>query len=149
MPHIPPPYDKKFENGIVHPQLYLWDSWSYVDEEIIHLYCLAISRFKLDGTPLPSAERNSFPFHFRHFSSEDNGKSWKDEGCFLKQGAGTDSFDSRTVWSGSTEVLRDGRKLVAYTGLNVVDNNHLFLQNIALAISSDGYIIDQIGETAL
>ena len=149
MPHIPPSYPKKFENGINHPHLFLWDSWSYVEENVIHLYSLAISRLKADGTPLPSGERNSFPFHFRHFSSEDNGKSWKDEGCFLKKGEGTDRHDSRTVWSGSTEVLPDGRKLVAYTGLNVVDTEHLFLQNIALAISSDGYTIAHISDTAI
>ena len=132
-----------FKDGIRHPQLYLWDAWSYYEEEVIHLYCLAVSRFKEDGTRLDPATRNSHPFHYRHFSSQDEGKTWKDEGCFLKPRLGEGKLDSRSIWSGSIELLPDGNKLVAYTGIYQVDENRCFLQNIALAISDDGFAINK------
>ena len=68
----PPPYNRKFKNGICHPLLYLWDAWSFVEEDIIHLYCLAISRLIHDGTPLQPAERNDFRFHIRDFTSDNS-----------------------------------------------------------------------------
>lgn len=146
---IPPPYHHNFENGIRHPLLHLWDAWSYVEADIMHLYCLAISRLKPDGTQLQPMERNDFPFHIRHFTSENAGSSWKDEGCFLKPEAWSKKFNSYTIWSGSIEVLPDGRKLVAFTALEKVDSNHRFLQNIVLAVSDDGYVIDQVADIAL
>ena len=117
---IPPPYNHKFNNGIRHPLLHLWDSWSYMDADIMHLYCLAVSRLKPDGTPLRPMERNDFPFHIRHFTSDNVGKSWKDEGCFLKRDALSKNFNFYTIWSGSVDVLPDGRKLVAFTALENV-----------------------------
>jgi hypothetical protein len=116
---------------------------------MMHLYCLAVSRFKADGTPLLPMERNNFPFHMRHFTSEDTGKSWKDEGCFLKPEIGSQKYNPYTIWSGSIEALADGSKLVAYTGLEKVDPQHSFVQSIAVAVSADGYVIDQIAETPL
>lgn len=144
---IPAQYPHKFEKGIRHPDLYLWDSWSYVDGDIIHLYCLAVSRLKSDGSVLNPFERNNFPFHIRHFTSSDSGKSWKDEGCFLKPEPGNPNF--RTVWSGSVEKLPNGNKLAALTTLEDVDSDHTFLQNIALATSSDGFVVDSIIEPIL
>ena len=149
MTQIPSAYIDKFENGIRHPSLYLWDAWSYVESDVFHLYCLAVSRVKADGTPLPPQERNDHPFHIRHFTSEDNGKSWKDEGCFLERGSAPKKHYDRTIWSGSVELLPDGKKLVAFTGVEEVDAEHNFLQNIALAISEDGYLIDQVADSAL
>lgn len=146
---IPPPHNRKFENRIRHPSLYLWDSWSYVESDIIHLYCLAISRFKPDGTLLQPMERNEFPFHIRHFTSDDTGRSWKDEGCFFKPELWSKKLNCNTVWSGSIEPLADGRKLVAFTGLERVDSSHSFLQNIVFGVSNNGYVIDQVSDIAL
>ncbi|MFK7773696.1 MAG: hypothetical protein AB8F94_16215 [Saprospiraceae bacterium] len=149
MQQIPPAYKGEFENGIHHPLLYLWDAWSYEESGVLHLYCLAISRIKPDGTVLDPTERNSYPFHVRHFSSKNNGTTWKDEGCSLTPRLGEDKHDSRTVWSGSIERLPNGKKLVAYTGIYQKDENFCFLQNIALAISNDGFEINIKGDEAL
>lgn len=138
--NIPKPCAQTFTHGIKHPDLYLWDAWSYAQGDTIHLYCLAVSRRKPDGSPLQPIERNSVPFHMRHFSSSDLGKSWRDEGCLLAPRVGEGLADSKTVWSGSIEPLTENRELVAYTGLYEVDEEHGFLQNIMLAIS-DGYEI--------
>jgi len=147
--NIPPAYDHLFKDGIRHPVLYLWDAWSYCEEDVIHLYCLAVNRIKEDGTVMVPSQRNSFPFHIRHFTSPDDGKTWKDEGCFLKPRLGEGKHDSKTIWSGSVEPLPGGKKLVAYTGLYEVDQDHNFLQNIALAISNDGFEIDKIADEPL
>jgi len=146
---IPPPHNRKFENGIRHPSLYLWDAWSYVEADMIHLYCLAISRFKPDGNLLQPMERNNFPFHMRHFTSDDSGRSWKDEGCFLKPELWSKKLNCNTVWSGSIEPLADNRKLLAFTGLESVDSSRNFLQNIVLGVSNNGYNIDQVSDIAL
>ena len=114
---IPPPYAGEFANGICHPLLYLWDSWSYIEHDIMHLYCLALSRLKPDGSPIKPIERNDFPFHIRHFTSKNNGQTWKDEGCFLEAANLSEKLNNYTIWSGSVEVLDDGKKLIAFTGL--------------------------------
>ena len=147
--NIPPANNLAFTDGIRHPQLFLWDAWSYHEDGVLHLYCLAVSRSKKDGTALNPAERNSYPFHMRHFSSEDEGRTWRDEGSFLTARTDQGMHDSRTIWSGSVELLPDGRKLVAYTGLWEVDEHRYFLQNIALAISNDGFTINQIDDKAV
>ncbi|MFK7937010.1 MAG: hypothetical protein AB8G22_26075 [Saprospiraceae bacterium] len=147
--NIPVKSDIVFTDGIKHPDLFLWDGWSYYDNEVSHLYCLAVSRYHSDHTPLDPSTRNFHPFHIRHFTSTDEGKTWIDEGCFLKPRLNESKHDSRTIWSGSVEPLPEGRKLVAYTGLQTVDDDHIFLQNIALAVSNDGYTIDSVAEIPL
>jgi hypothetical protein len=147
--HIPKAYDQVFENGIRHPKLYLWDAWSYLEANTWHLYCLAVSRLKSDGTPLRPIERNDFPFHVRHFTSENAGRSWKDEGCYFEPGAWPKNFNFHTIWSGSIEPLPDGRKLVALTAPEKVDEEHSFIQNIVLGVSDDGYVIDEVADIAL
>ncbi|MDW3209512.1 MAG: hypothetical protein R8N23_06590 [Reichenbachiella sp.] len=144
MMDVPSPHTHVFENGINHPLLYLWDAWSYIEGDTIHLYCLSVSRIKPDGTPLQPIERNDFPFHIRHFTSKNNGISWKDEGCFLNIDRCAKFFDSRNIWSGSISSLPTGEKLFAFTILEQVDDKHQFLQNIALASSKDGYVVDEI-----
>ena len=143
--NIPEPSSEVFSNGIRHPKLFLWDAWSYEEDGVIHLYCLAVSRFKKDGTAIQPEERNFYPFHMRHFSSVDEGNSWKDQGHLLTASPGEGRHDSRSIWSGSIERLADGRKLVAYTGLSELGNQRTFLQNIALAISKDGNSIAELG----
>ena len=140
--YIHPKSPQTFTNGINHPDLCLWDAWSFVgDDDVLHLYSLAVSRTRADGSPLPGPERNSVPFHFRHFSSGDLGSSWVDEGCLITPRLGQGLADSRTIWSGSIEPLPDGKKLLAYTGLHALDEEHCFAQNIMLALS-DGYAIE-------
>ena len=141
MNQIPEPYGKTFVNGIRHPHLYLWDSWTYIENNTMHLYCLAISREKANGEKLQPKERNNFPFHIRHFTSIDDGMSWKDEGCFLKP-KDIYKLNYRTIWSGSVKPLQNGKKLVAYTGIKNRDSEHCFLQNIAIGLSDDGYNIN-------
>lgn len=143
MNQIPYAYEKKFVNGIRHPYLFLWDSWSYVEDNFIHLYCLAISRLKPNGDELKPSERNDFPFHIRHFTSTDEGLSWRDEGCFLSPDD-VSKLNFRTIWSGSVSLMPDGKKLVAYTGLEHLDSDHSYRQNIAIAISNDGYATSHI-----
>jgi hypothetical protein len=146
---IPPPYNEKFENGICHPYLYLWDAWSYIEGDVIHLYCLAVSRLKTDGTILQPIERNNFPFHIRHFTSINDGRTWTDEGCFLDPKTWSEKSSYYNVWSGSIEPTPDGKKLTAFTVLEQIDAHHKFIQNIGLAISDDGFKIDQIIDLSL
>ena len=139
---IPPAFPEVFTNGIAHPLLYLWDSWSYFEDGTYHLYCLALSRAKADGMPLESSDRNVYPFHIRHFTSTDEGVSWKDEGCFLSPEDWRNVSESYTVWSGGIELLPDGNKLAAFTALDKTDAKHPFIQNIGLVVSADGFQLD-------
>ena len=146
---IPAKDQQTFTNGIKHPDLFLWDAWSFVDsDDVIHLYSLAVPRVRADGSPITRIERNAVPFHMRHFSSRDLGGSWRDEGCLIAPRVGQGLPDSRTIWSGSIEPLSDGKKLLAYTGLYELDDEHCFAQNIMLALS-DGYQIENRENEAL
>lgn len=133
---------KTFDDGIDHPDYYLWDAWSYRQADRTHLYCLAVSRFDDQGHKLDPKNRNNLPFHVRHFVSADNGESWLDAGCFQQPRPELDDFDSKTIWSSSITLLEDDRKLVAFTGLKACAEPQLFLQSMGVAISSDGYDID-------
>ena len=97
---VPPPSADTFENGITHPELWLWDSWTAELDGIVHLYCLALSRTGHDGAPISPDHRNEYPFHIRHFTSADNGRSWKDEGVFAGPREVGDGAFARNVWSG-------------------------------------------------
>ena len=147
--YIHPKSPETFTNGIRHPDLHLWDAWSFVgDDDVLHLYSLAVPHARPDGTPITGPERNDTPFHVRHFSSGDLGRSWVDEGCLIAPRVGQGLPDSRTIWSGSIEPLPDGRKLLAYTGLYELDAEHCFAQNIILALS-DGYEVESRENEAL
>lgn len=146
---IPAAYPEPFVGGIIHPTLFLWDAWSYIDADKIHLYCLAVSRTDSDGRRIDPAKRNERPFHVRHFVSGDNGKSWKDKGCFQEPRTGSSFFDSRTVWSGSVAALPDGNKLVAYTGIRENGPDLTFQQSIGLALSRDGGKVDRWWDDAI
>lgn len=139
---IPAAHSEPFIGGIVHPALYLWDAWSYLDGDKIYLYCLAVSRTDSEGRRLDPAKRNERPFHVRQFVSSDDAKTWTDAGCFQEPTTGSNSFDSRTIWSGSIAPLADGNKLVAYTGVAENGPDLIFQQSIGLAISRDGSRID-------
>ncbi len=142
LPTLPPAFPGLFTGGINHPDLWLWDSWTYRDGDTLNLYTLALSRKAEDGSDIDHSERNNYPFHFRRFKSVDNGASWRDLGAIFEPAAGT--YYDRNVWSGSALKLPDGRVLMGFTGLRRVDDDHLFLQNIGLAISKDGHTLDTV-----
>lgn len=131
-----------FEDGINHPDYFLWDAWSYEEAGDHHLYCLAVARVNEDGSLLDPTTRNDVPFHVRHFVSKDQGKSWLDAGVFQTPRPNGPGFDAKTIWSGSVTLLADGRKLVAYTGLKDCAMPQQFLQSMAIAISHDGYSVE-------
>ena len=139
-PDMPSADAQVFEGAIVHPDLYLWDSWSYQEHGTIHLFCLAISRTKPNGEALLPAEKDNYPFHIRHFSSLDQGRQWKDEGCFQQPGKTSDGHDERNVWSGSVCLLPSGEKLAGFTGIFEIDDQRRYLQNISLGTSSSSQI---------
>jgi len=143
---IPPFSMSTYKNGIVHPKLWLWDSWTYLEGNCIHLYALALSRSAEDGTAILPEHRNDYPFHFRHFESSNEGISWTDLGPVLTPSKDPKSFYSRNVWSGSATRLPDNRKLMGFTGLREVDADHPFLQSIGFATSVDGMAFDQIAK---
>lgn len=134
---VPAPYDKPFVDGIDHPSLYLWDAWSFEQEEETHLLCLAISRFDGEGEVISPDSRNLRRFHIRHFLSLDNGASWLDQGSFQEPRPGQNLFDSRTIWSGSIIALDANRQLSAFTGIREQNDELLFQQSLGLAFSSN------------
>ncbi len=146
---IPIPHPDPFIGAIIHPTLYLWDAWSYEGADETHLYSLAVSRTDADGQVLHPSRRNERVFHVRHFLSSDGGDTWSDEGCFQEPRPGSNSYDSKTIWSGSIEPLSDGEKLVAYTGLRDSGAELQFQQSIGLATSSKGRRINQFYDEPL
>ena len=135
---IPKAWSEPFTGGIKHPELYLWDAWSFERAGSWHLFCLAVNRFKADASPLQPFERNAFPFHIRQFISSDKGASWQDAGVFQRSGEAKDGHDSRSIWSGGVLPLATRGVLSAYTGIRQLDADHPFLQSLAVAASRDG-----------
>lgn len=148
-PPIPAASAQSFEDGIRHPDLWLWDSWTYFENGIHHLYTLALSRRDTHGAMIHHENRNDHPFHFRHFTSGDQGLTWTDAGSILAPDERPNSFYSRNIWSGSAIVLRDGRKLIGFTGIREVDDERPFLQSLGFATSKDGYKLDHIQPSPL
>lgn len=131
---IPPTWRSVFNKGIDHPELWLWDSWTLQEPTgHYHLYCLALSRVRADGTAITPPERNDFTFHVRHFESWDFGHTWYDRGAVMQPGQVSDGADSRNVWSGS--VLRVNADLIAFgfTGVRDCGAGRSFLQSICVA----------------
>lgn len=146
---VPAPSRLRFENGIAHPELWLWDSWTAVLGGRIHLYCLALSRTDTSGQPISQADRNHYPFHIRHFTSHDGGSSWQDEGVFLTPQASGDGAFERNVWSGCMLARAEDDWLCGFTGLRTVAPDRPFLQTICLGQSRDGFKLDSPPAAAL
>ncbi len=140
MAEIPAPSSLTFEGAIIHPDLWLWDSWTARVGETLHLYCLALNRTARDGAPISPGERNEFAFHVRHFLSEDEAATWSDRGSVFQPGAAGDGADARNVWSGSvapapaTASAPDRRWVFAYTGLRALSPDRPFLQTLCVAM---------------
>jgi hypothetical protein len=148
-PVIPEAHETPFIKGIIHPDLWLWDSWCYAEDGLTHLYCLALSRMTVNGDRIRPDCRNQYPFHVRHFTSTDNGAIWYDQGVFLTPHPGASRFYSRNVWSGSVKPISDTQKLVSFTGICSLDPKYEFLQSIGLALSDDGTIVKGLPNQAL
>jgi len=148
-PVLPTPYTELFTGGIIHPDLWLWDSWCFEQAGIAHLYCLALSRKTANGTPIRPQDRNNYPFHVRHFISKDQGQNWKDCGLFQSVSPDEQSYYRRNIWSGSVEPVANGQNLVGFTGIRLLDKNHEFLQSIGVGLSKDGFQIECIQPNAL
>lgn len=147
---IPPAKGDVFRGGIIHPDLWLWDSWTLKEPSgAVHLYCLALSKTTTDGTPITPPERNDFCFHIRHFVSSDHGGSWRDEGALLTPGQVPDGADGRNVWSGSALSLSDGRIAYGFTGVRDCGADRSFLQTICIGTGPDPYSIDKLPQSAI
>ncbi len=135
---IPPPHAQAFSGAILHPDLYLWDSWCGQSDNGLDLYCLALARTQSDGQTIQPSARNQYPFHIRHFHSVDQGLNWTDRGCFQKPGQAADKHDIRNIWSGSVLDIADKGKLCAYTALQQGDDQHPFIQSLAIGFAPRG-----------
>lgn len=140
---IPDRHPEPFRDGIVHPTLWLWDSWVDTRPERIDLYCLALARQCVDGSPIWPRERNDFPFHVRRFRTTDGGQTWIDLGCAFAPVTTGDGYCARNVWSGSCLDLGGRRTLHALTGLRALDRSRPFLQTLFLVESdADAEVLD-------
>ena len=132
---IPQPFPRPFENGIRHPDLYLWDAWSFVDSgRTIHLYSLAVSRTKADGSPLLPVDRNSFPFHIRHFTSDDDGVTWSDRGSRMAPRDEPAMPDALIQFLGSLAAILGLAGLAAWLklgGAPTLDDDHAVRRAVA------------------
>lgn len=137
--NIPAPHETPFINSILHPALWLWDSWVVRVDKTIHLYCLGLGRINAEGRAITPIEFNDYPFHFRHFTSTDEGHTWLDRGAVLHPGNLLDDADSANVWSGSVHHLPSGEILFGYTGIDHPSSSRHFVQTINFARgTSDG-----------
>ncbi len=148
-PIFPAPEQTLFSGGIIHPKLWLWDSWCFESNGVLHLYCLALSRKNTNGRDIYPYERNQYPFHIRHFTSDNFGREWKDCGMFQSLSLSKDSYYSRNVWSGSVKPHPNNGCIVAFTGIRLMDSKHDFLQSIGIGFSLDGYRLDSVQESPL
>lgn len=127
----------QFTSGIKHPELYLWDAWSYEKNNVFHLFCLAIPRRDSLGAPINPSDRNDHTFHIHHFESTDRGATWRDAGVHRLPGM-TKLYDEANVWSGSVTPLPNGI-VEAYTGVRSASSEQPFIQNLVLSfLNADG-----------
>ncbi len=128
----PAPSPLEFRNGISHPDLWLWDSWTCWLEGELTLFCLALARQNSAGRPIAPGERNDYPFHIRRFISCDEGQSWRDCGVYLAAPARISGAVNQNIWSGSATV-DNGELLFGFTGLQHCASSRQFLQTLCIA----------------
>lgn len=147
---LPPAQAAAFRDGINHPDLWLWDSWTFkAPDGTSHLYCLALSRTDADGAVIHPRDRNSFKFHIRRFSSSDGGWTWNDMGPVILPGQAGDGSDSRNVWSGSVLGLADGTILFGFTGVREMGPQQAFLQAICIATGQGPDLVSHSPDAAV
>ena len=88
---------------------WLWDHWLYRRNEEWHLFFLRAPR------ALGNPDLRHDHARLGHAVSTDM-RSWRELPDALTPRSGTDFFDSRTIWTGSTLTLPDGGTRVFYTG---------------------------------
>lgn len=128
---IPPPAATIFRDGINHPDLWLWDSWTFESHGSVNLFALALARKSAAGVAITPADRNRHTFHVRRFLSRDDGRSWRDCGAYLQPSPVLGGAMAHNVWSGSAAVLGDA-VLFGFTGLRKPSASRSFLQSILL-----------------
>ena len=133
---IHPRTGRVFHRSILSEDWYLWDNYGYSDGGTIHIYSQAA-----DKVSCAVPEERFSRAYWRHFTSQDNGLTWRDEGPVFSAQGEADAFDSKTIWSGSVIQRPDGRVVAAYTGLQ---RGSLARQSMAMALSTDGYRFDRV-----
>lgn len=133
---VPPRADTVFTGGIRHPELWLWDAWTYEHDGALYLFTLAIARADAAAAATTPGLRNDYPFHIRQFVSHDGGGAWRDRGSFAEP-ADDASPIGHNLWSGSAMVA-EGALLFGYTGIRQPDTNRSFVQSICLAMAEPG-----------
>jgi hypothetical protein len=147
---LPPISSAVFRDGIDHPGLWLWDSWTLEEPAgVLNLYCLAVSRTGHDGAPISAIDRNRFAFHVRRFVSADGGHAWTDQGVLMRPGQVGDGADALNVWSGSVLRLEAGRFAFGFTGVRAEGEERQFLQSICVATGSSPGRIEHPPMTAI
>jgi hypothetical protein len=146
-------HSTKNRENIESPDFFVWDNWGFIDEkDTQHVYSQYCNR-----TICTDKDERVWDANIRHFTSENQGKSWKDCGTVIDSNPNVHAFDSGPIWSGSTLALEDGRILSAYTGVKKTPENpslklfrHYKLQSIGLAVSHDGgYHFETLHKPAL
>ena len=128
---IPPPSAGLFRHGITHPDLWLWDAWTFELGGTLSLFTLALARRNSKGDAVTPADRNDYQFHVRQFHSQDGGATWRDKGAFLSPGPAAGGVMTHNIWSGSA-ILSDGRLIFGFTGVRKPAQGRSFLQSICL-----------------
>lgn len=137
---VPPPHSQPFHGSIQHPDLWLWDSWTYTHQGEITLFCLALAKTNRAGAPILPGDRNDYPFHVRRFSSSDGCQTWRDCGVFIEPDHEPGSSLSHNVWSGSALNSQDGL-LLGLTGIHQPEQTRSFLQTLCYAQTTPGAAI--------
>ena len=124
----------KSKYSINHPTLNLWDNWAVKDGKQINVYSLAASK-KI------GKQQRHFHAHWRHFYSNNYGKTWIDKGPIITNE--DELIPTQSIWSGSIIPLNNKQYLAAYTRLEKRNKNKFF-QSISLATSDDGHHFKKI-----
>ena len=126
-----------YTQGIAHPERLLWDAWSIKIDDTLHLFTLSIPRFDEQGMPIHPDDRNNHPFTIWHFESQDAAITWQDLGPHRVPDSKA-VYQAGNVWSGSIDRI-GGRLLEAYTGIELADSAHPFIQSLYVSTLDENF----------